>query len=256
MSRSSFTTVTHGDAQEPARRHRLVELLKACPLPQDELLPNLGLFLTPQTLSRILFMDFLYRQIIPVQGVVIEFGCRWGQNVSIFTALRGIYEPFNRLRKIIGFDTFAGFPSTSEEDGAKMVKGGYGVTENYEAYLSEIVRLQEEESPLSHIRKHEIIKGDVMETVAAYFKKHPHTIVALAYFDMDLYGPTKACLELIKDRITPGTVLGFDELNDPDTPGETLAFAECLGLRNVGVKRFPHNARTSYVVIPQAGFSP
>jgi len=45
-------------------------------------------------------MDFLYRQALEVQGVVMEFGCRWGQNVSLFSALRGIYEPFNRLRKV------------------------------------------------------------------------------------------------------------------------------------------------------------
>ena len=55
---------------------------------------NLGLFLTPQALSRILFMDFLYRQILDIQGVVIELGCRWGQNLSLFSSLRGIYEPF------------------------------------------------------------------------------------------------------------------------------------------------------------------
>lgn len=245
-----FATVTHGDSQEASRRARLVELLRENPLPSNEVLPNIGLFLTSQTLSRLLFMDFLYRQIIPVQGVVIEFGCRWGQNIATFTALRGIYEPFNRLRKIIAFDTFGGFPDTDAKDGPKMVKGGYSVTENYERYLSEIIQLQEQESPLPHIRKHEIIKGDVMETVGAYFEANPHTIVALAYFDLDIYHPTKACLELIKDKITPGTVLGFDELNDPDTPGETLAFQECLGIRNMAVKRFPYNARTSYVVVP------
>ena len=37
-------------------------------------------------------------------------------------------------------------------------------------------------------------------------------------------------LELIKPRLTKGTVLGFDELNDPDSPGETLAVMETLGL--------------------------
>jgi len=245
----SISIVTYGDAQEPDRRGRLVELLRNCPIPDNELLLNMGLFLTSQTLSRLLFMDFLYRQVIPVQGVIMEFGCRWGQNVATFTSLRGIYEPFNRLRKVVGFDTFSGFPATDGKDGTKMIKGGYSVTKDYEKYLGEIVQLQEQESPLPHIRKHEIIKGDVMETVPAYFEANPHTIIALAYFDLDLYGPTKACLDLIKDRITPGTVLGFDELNDPDTPGETLAFQECLGLRNVAVKRFPYNARTSYVVI-------
>ena len=43
----------------------------------------------------------------------------------------------------------------------------------------------------------------------------PETIVALAYFDFDIYEPTKECLKAIatfgKD------VLAFDELNDHDS---------------------------------------
>ena len=39
----------------------------------------------------------------------MEFGVRWGQNLITLNNLRGIYEPFNHSRKIIGFDTFEGF---------------------------------------------------------------------------------------------------------------------------------------------------
>ena len=62
-------------------------------------------------------MHHLFRQIIDVQGVVMEFGTRWGQNMALFEALRGIYDPFNRHRKLIAFDTFEGFPSLDEKDG-------------------------------------------------------------------------------------------------------------------------------------------
>src|SRR5580658_2675500 len=114
------TIITFGDNSEKARRSDFVELFRRCPIPDGELLQNLGLFLTPQTLSRILFMDFLYRQALEVQGVVMEFGCRWGQNVSLFSALRGIYEPYNRLRRVVAFDTFQGLTPTLEQDGAQM----------------------------------------------------------------------------------------------------------------------------------------
>ena len=66
------------------------DLLKDCPISDDQLLSNLGLFLESKNLSRILFMDFLFRQIIDVQGVIMEFGTRWGQNMALFEALRGI----------------------------------------------------------------------------------------------------------------------------------------------------------------------
>lgn len=244
-----FQVLTFGEEGEKERRQELLELFRKWPIPDGEFFHNLGLFLTPQTLSRILFMDHLYRQVLDVQGVVIEFGCRWGQNLSIFTALRGIYEPFNRLRKIVGFDTFEGFPDVSEKDHESFQAGGYGVTEAYEEYLRAILRFQEKESPLSHLEKFEIVKGDARETILEYLERSPETIVALAYFDMDIYDPTLKCLEAIRDRLTRGSVVGFDELNDHVCPGETQALKEAFGLGRYRIRRYPSCSRTSYVVI-------
>jgi hypothetical protein len=184
-----------------------------------------------------------------VQGSIFEFGCRWGQNLSLFSALRGIYEPFNRLRKVVGFDTFAGFPKVSEEDGIHSSPGMYSVTSEYEAYLSKILDHQEQESPLSHVKKYEIIKGDASVRSNEYFMAHPETIVALAYFDLDLYEPTRDCLLNIKSRLTRGSVISFDELNEEKFPGETLAVKEVLGIDRYAIRRFPFNARTSYIIV-------
>jgi hypothetical protein len=244
-----FKLVTYGAAEEKGRRQQIVDLMRDCPIPDEELLSNLGLFLTPQTLSRILFMDFIYQKILEVQGVIMEFGCRWGQNASLYSAFRGIYEPFARLRKVVAFDTFAGFPSVEGRDGDQMHRGAYATTTGYENYLDAILQQQEQESPQAHIRKFEIVKGDVTETLPEYLARHPETLIALAYFDLDIYQPTVTCLNLIRDRITKGTVLGFDELNDHSTPGETLALKEALGLDRFAVKRYRYNARCSYLVI-------
>jgi hypothetical protein len=246
---STSTILTFGPPGERDRRSRFAQLLRNSPLPDDELMLNAGLYLTPQTLSRVLFMDFLYRQVIDVQGIIVEFGCRWGQNLSLFTALRGIYEPYNRLRKVVGFDTFAGFPALGPLDGSQLSPGDYATTPGYETYLTEILAFQEQESPLSHIRKFEIHKGDASATLASYLDRNPQTVIALAYFDFDLYEPTRQCLNAIRPHITKGTVIGFDEANDATTPGETVAVREVLGLDRIALKRFPHNARTSYMVV-------
>ena len=58
----------------------------------------------------------------------------------------------------------------------------------------------------------ELVKGDAPEGLRKYLDAHPETIVAFAYFDMDLYEPTRECLEILKDYTTKGTVIGFDEL--------------------------------------------
>jgi len=251
MSNSKYGNITFEHNDEKMARHEFLHLFKNCPIPDDEILSNLGLFLNSKNLARILFMQHLYTQIIDVPGIIIEFGTRWGQNLSLFSALRGIYDTFNRHRKIIGFDTFEGFPSIHEKDGAStlMKQGKLAVPQNYPDYLRNIIDCQEKDNPLSHIKKNEVIQGNAVVEFEKYLKDHPETIVALAYFDFDIYEPTKKCLELIKPHLTKGSILGFDELNDPDSPGETVALAEVFGLNNIKLQRFRYTSRVSYFVI-------
>ena len=232
-------------------RDNFYDLYKKNPIPREQVLSNLGLFLNSKNLSRILFFDHLYKLNLDTQGVVMEFGVRWGQNLSIFSALRGIYEPFNRHRKIIGFDTFKGFPSIHIKDGKStlMKKGHLDLTKNYELYLEKILQSQEIDNPMSHLKKFEICKGDATKELSKYLKNNPETIVSLAYFDLDLYKPTKECLEIIKSRLVKGSVIGFDELNDPDSPGETLALKEAMGLNNIRLKRYKFASRVSYFIV-------
>jgi hypothetical protein len=93
------------------------------------------------------------------------------------------------------------------------------------------------------------VKGDATVTLDEYLDKHPETIIALAYFDFDLYEPTKKCLTRIRDHFTKGTVIGFDELNWPSFPGETLAVKEVFGLSRYKIHRSPSNPSPSYIVI-------
>ncbi|MAE82855.1 MAG: crotonobetainyl-CoA--carnitine CoA-transferase [Flammeovirgaceae bacterium] len=238
----------HSGNNEIKTRKELLKLFKESPVTDDQKLENLGLFLNSKNLSRILFMDYLYRKIIDVQGQIFEFGTRWGQNVALFSSLRGIYEPFNRHRKIVAFDTFEGFPCVHENDGNStlMKVGQLALSPDYEKYLEKIMCNLELDNPLSHIKKFEIYKGDATQTVKEYLEKNQHTIISLVYFDFDLYKPTKECLKLIVPRLTKGSIVGFDELNDPDSPGETLALMEIIGLQNVRLKRYPHASRVSY----------
>jgi hypothetical protein len=245
--------VTQSSSRELALRKSLHAFFDECPIPTNELFTNLGLFLNRQTLSRILFMNELYQKIVNVHGIVVEFGTRWGQNLALFSSFRGMYEPFNYTRKIVGFDTFEGFRTISARDrrseGEGVVEGGYCVSENYEAYLDGILNYHEHESPLAHIRKYQLIKGDASITVPKYLNENQETIIALAYFDFDLYEPTKKCLEAIRDYVTRGSVLAFDELNHPAFPGETAALREVFGLRKYNIVRSPLSPTTSYIVI-------
>ncbi|WP_043891356.1 crotonobetainyl-CoA--carnitine CoA-transferase [Paenibacillus sp. Aloe-11] len=235
--------------EEKKGKQKFVEIMKNSPIPDEEILDNMGIYLRRQTLSRLLYINELYKKIINVHGVIMEFGVRWGQNLSLYENLRGIYEPYNYNRKIIGFDTFEGFPEVDIKDGQHVSKGDYSVTPNYFEYLDSVMQFHEQESPISHIKKYELIKGDATDSITTYLSDHPETIVSLAYFDFDLYKPTKKCLEAISSHLTKGSVLAFDELNYSALPGETIALKEVLGLSRYAIRRDPMNPLCSYIII-------
>ncbi len=244
-----FGVASGASVAEADIRESLVGLLKDSPIPPSELIHNLGLYMTRQSLSRIFFMQEMYSHIINTHGVVMEFGVRWGQNLSLFQSFRGMYEPFNYNRMIVGFDSFSGFPSVDEKDGTRFKKGDYGVTDNYEEHLNAVLHGQEQLSPIPHKKKYRLVKGDATTEIVRYFEEHPETVVALAYFDFDIYTPTKACLEALLPRLTRGAVIGFDELNCPEFPGETLAVMETIGLNKYKLVRSPLNPLCSYMII-------
>ncbi|MHB8164934.1 MAG: hypothetical protein ACYDDV_11460 [Methanoregula sp.] len=237
--------------QKKKRRDLFTNDFKNCPIPDDEIIKNLGLYVNLPLMQRLLWFHETYQKIINVHGIIMEFGCRWGQNLAFFETFRGIYEPYNFNRKIVGFDTFSGFPSVHEKDGKSPFAkpGNYDVTENYEQYLNNILEYQESEMHHSNIKKFEIVKGDASKTIYEYLDKNPETIIAFAYFDIDLYEPTKECLQAIKPHLTKGSIVAFDELNLHDFPGETLALNEVFGLNNIRIQRSPLNPVSSYFIV-------
>ncbi len=250
MSQQSLIS-SYASNEEVTAYQDLTRILEECPIPSSEILANLSLFIPRSSLAHLLFMHELYRRILTVHGVIVEFGVRWGRNLALFIALRTIYETHNFSRKIIGFDTFEGFPAIAIQDGhaESATIGSFSVTPGYENYLERLLSTHEKLAPRSHLKKFELVKGDVCETLPQYLNGHPETIIALAYFDLDLYEPTMKSLERIKNHLTKGSVIGFDELNYSEYPGETLAFQEVFGSLNYQVLRNPIAQYQSYIVI-------
>jgi hypothetical protein len=228
---------------------RLLEL-------RDATVPHMGphwnlhsnLFVKRITLSRILYFNQLYGLIRDVPGVICEFGVQWGASLTLMTNLRAIYEPYNYSRKIIGFDTFAGFEAPHAKDGSEVAQGDYGSMEQHAERLEEILQLHEGLSPLDHIKKFELIKGDASNTVNTWLTNNPHAVISMAIFDMDVYQPTKDVLQQILPRLTKGSVLVFDELNCPRFPGETTALIEVIGLNRLKLKRDPNQPYCAWAV--------
>jgi hypothetical protein len=196
-------------------------------------------------------MNEIYRRILQVPGVVMEFGSLWGRRLAVFMALRELYEPYDYTRKVIGFDTFSGFPAIHEKDGRhpEIHPGSMSLPDGYEQHLRDVLEAHESDSALAHIHRFDLRRGDVQHTLPEYFAQHPETIISLAYFDLDLYEPTKTCLELIRPRLVPGSILAFDELVHPNFPGETQALLDILDLSQVTLQKLPFCRYPTFLTI-------
>lgn len=251
MSKRVYTKLSYCSDRQIEAKKRLLKLFKNIPIPDDEILENLGLYTRSVILAKILYLNELYQQILNISGIVVEFGVWCGSNLALFSSFRSVYEPYNLIRKIVGFDTFKGYPSVSPEDGDSpfAAVGGYALAERYEDYLREVLDTHQQDNVLSHIKKYEIVKGDVLHTIDQYLSRNPETIIALAYFDLAMYEPTKKCLEAIRPHLIRGSVLAMDELNSHHFPGETIALREVLGLDRYKIvkSRFLHDR--SYIII-------
>lgn len=251
MSQRQYKPQTRASEAQLSARKQLQSLFGDTPLPQDELLINLGLYTRASALARTFFLNELYEQIVGIPGCVMEFGIWWGQNVVTFESLRAIHEPYNHARRVIGFDTFTGYPAVGERDQESdtIKPGGYATAPGYRAHLEALLDYHESENVMAQIKKHELVEGDVVETAPRYFADHPETVVALALFDLALYEPTKACLEAIKPHLVKGSILAFDELNAPEYPGETLAVAEVIGLSSYTIRRSKFLPDRCYMIV-------
>jgi len=232
-------------------RNKLYKLFENRPMPDEQLLVSLGLFMRSSALTKILYINELYKKIIDIPGVIMEFGTWWGQNLVLYENLRAIYEPFNYDRRVIGFDTFEGYKNiTSKDQKSEVIKeGGYTVSEKYEDYLMDLLDYHERENVLYFNRKHSVVKGDATRTLDKFLAENPYTMVALAYFDMALYEPTKACLKRLEPHLFKGSIVVLDELNAPDLPGETLALMDTWGLRKYKIKKSRFMPGRSYLII-------
>jgi hypothetical protein len=204
-------------------------------------------FASKRSLARFLCRHELFRQVLDVNGAIVECGVFNGAGLFTWAQLSTIYEPVNYNRKVIGFDTFAGFPGVSDADGGGWSEGDIR-GDGRDALQRSVAKLDAERA-LGHLPLVELVEGDFLETGPAYLEANPHLLVSLLYLDFDLYEPTKAALDVFLPRMSKGAVVAFDELNCEGFPGETQAMLEVFDLSQYAVRRFPTDPWISYIVL-------
>jgi hypothetical protein len=209
---------------------------------------HLQAYLKRHNVMRILYFNEIYQNILTIPGDILDFGVHYGASSALLLNLRGIYEPYNVSRNIHSFDTFEGFVGVSNYDG-ESEEGSYKVNEDFEQTFKTLMSLHESFSPISHLKRHSITKGDARKTVIDWKKQNPGTLVALLHLDMDLYEPTKAVLSILKDRFFSGTVIVLDELSAKFFPGEMKALSEEFNLNDLKIRRSQFQPYSAYVIV-------
>ncbi|MBK8257102.1 MAG: tetratricopeptide repeat protein [Polyangiaceae bacterium] len=158
-----------------------------------------------------------------VVGLNLEFGVRFGGSARIFCEV-------NPDAVLHGFDSFEGLP----EQWHIRAPGTY-TTHGELPELSEKVEL------------HVGLFGD---TLPVFLGSHAES-VRFINVDCDLYSSTKTALDLVSDRIVPGTVIVFDEyfVNDRWREDEYKAFQEWATARDVKYRYLAVSLLTGQAVV-------
>ena len=208
-------------------------------------------FVPRQTISHFLAKHELFQKILSVHGHVIECGVFLGAGLMTWANLSATFEPVNHIRRIVGFDTFSGFPDIHAKDagdGPEYSRPGGLKADSYED-ISNAIALYDQNRPIGHIPRVLLERGDATKTIPAYVEHNPHLVVAMLYLDFDVYEPTKVAIENFLPRMPKGSIIAFDELGQAAWPGETQAVLETIGLRNLRIQRFPYTSSLSYAIL-------
>ena len=213
-------------------------------------LENFPKYVRRQHLKRFLAMYELFKLVLPVKGSIVECGVFRGFSLMSWAKLSSILEPENLTRRIYGFDSFKGFPSVSSNDrsGSGIAEVGDFQTSSYDE-LIELLRVYDQDRFLGHIPKVQLIRGDATETIPEFVQLNRHLLVSLLFIDLDLYEPTKAALEHILPRMPKGSIIAFDELDNPIWPGETEALMEKMPLNRLKLQRFDWDPYIAFAVL-------
>lgn len=178
-----------------------------------------------------------------------------GGGVLAFAKLCAGFDLLNFDRKVIGFDTFEGFPHLDERDmqstsHEELKVGGFQSFMAIEEELRECIEEFDNNRFINQYNKIELVKGDACQTIPQYLKDNPHTLISLLYLDFDLYEPTKVALDYLAPRIVKGGIIAFDELNEENWKGESIAAFEYFkSFNNCKLQKFSFTPRISYMVI-------
>lgn len=192
--------------------------------------------------GKILSQYELLKKVLDVPGDFVELGVYKGCSAIRLATFRELLET-QLKRKIYLFDAFGAFPreNSSLANDLKYVdrfemQGGDGLS------VDDIQRIFQ----FKNMHNIECIKGDVFDTIPAFLRNNKQIRFSYVHLDLDVYEPTKLCLDLLWPHVSPGGIIVFDDYNGFE--GATLAIEEFLALHpSLSIQLGSYTKSPSYI---------
>lgn len=161
---------------------------------------------------------------IEIEGLIFEFGVFQGNTINFISTVKSD-------KIIYGFDSFEGLPSDWRSG---FPKGHFNLNDILPTVNANV----------------RLIKGWFNETLPNFLKEHKEKC-AFIHIDCDLYSSTETVFLELKDRITRGTIIVFDEyFNYPGwEEGEHKAFTEFVEKNHIQFDYISYNANAEQVAV-------
>jgi len=222
---------------------KITQVISENNISKREVIEDFILYYRRVNFAKLLAHIEIFKNTISIPGSIVECGVFKGVSLLTFAKLVEVYCPGDTLKRIIGFDTFQGFPNLSSQDGLPnekrgKVTGGWNA-QDFFPILNEVIDITKQDSMIPRFNRIEIVKGNVCETIPAYVKQNPGLRISLLHLDLDLYEPTLISLKYLYPLVVTGGVVLFDEYAMNDFPGESAAFDEYFKNNRPILKKFP-----------------
>jgi hypothetical protein len=179
----------------------------------------------------------LFKLIADKPGDIVEGGVLKGSGLLYWAKLIEIFNPQSR-RKVIGFDTFEGYPEdTNKSHDQKTAKDfkKIQIQDGSQVAIETILEIAKQQG-LEH--RIELVKGKAQDTMPEYVKKYPGFRIALLNLDFVLYEPTTAALSHLYPVVISGGIVALDEYGVAKA-GESEAVDQFLSGKRIDMKAFP-----------------
>jgi hypothetical protein len=184
----------------------------------------------------------LFQRTINLPGDIVECGVFKGTSLVRFANMRELFCN-SSAKKIIGFDAFGEFPETEFELDKKSREkfisdsGQEGIGQDQ---LMEVLRHKEMDKNV------ELVPGDINKTLSNYIDENPSLRISFLNIDVDVYEPTKACLDLLFDKVVKGGIILLDDYCSL-FPGANKAVEDFLQDKDYTPQRLPYSVTPCFI---------